>query len=88
MPGGGGFELAFSLCEQPQTHALVRRPATGIGTFYTVAYCCVIGVNDSVTTFLSGIYPSSTYDKNNTFRTLVLLPSSGVEISSLDGPIR
>jgi len=22
----GGFKLAFSICEQPQTHALVRRP--------------------------------------------------------------
>ena len=32
-------------------------PATGIGTFYTVACCCVIRFNDSVTTFVLGIYP-------------------------------
>ena len=37
-------------------------PATGIGTFYTVAYWCVIRVNDSVTTSLLGIYPSPTYN--------------------------
>jgi len=32
-------------------------PVIGIGTFYTVAYCCVIRVKDSVTTSLLGIYP-------------------------------